>query len=451
MGTPVVNSEAAIANPTPSEKREAYLKSLMATAQAAVPPAIAFSELRQQAAALLKEQTFPSVREEDWRFTDLSAMLDLPFRAVETAVDLDAAALSPVLAAEATGARLVFVNGRFSPALSDTTALPDGVVAGSLAALVQSDRLPAALSSRLAQASGQHEVFTALNTVGFQDAAVVWVPRNQEVTPPIQIINVTLPRLTPVMAQPRCLVVAESGSVLTLLENFWGTEAKAHFTNAVTEIWVDDNAEVQHLRVQQEPEASFHIAKTAVTQGRDSRYRCTAISLGATLARHHLEVYQAGEQTNTRLYGLAAIAQHQVSDTHSRVALSQPYGTVDQLHKCIVDDRSHSVFNGIIDVPQAAQMTNASQLNRNLMLSDKARVDTKPQLEIVADNVKCAHGATVSQLESDEVFYLQSRGIDAAQAQRLLIYAFAMEIIDQISLPSLKATLTDIVTARAQR
>ena len=449
MSPSVINSKTVSTALTPSARRQAYLEALVTTAAAAVPTALGLDTLRHPARAWLEGQSLPSTRDEDWRFTDLASLMDWPFQAVTTAIALDAAALTPVAAPEAEGARLVFVNGCFSAPLSDTSALPEGAVVGSLATLISRDQIPAIVATKLAQAQGHAEVFTALNTSGFQDAAVVWVPRQQQVVPVVQIIHITLPQAVPVMVQPRCLVVAESGSALTLLETFWGTETEPHFTNAVTEVWAEANAEVTHLRVQQEPEATVHIGKTVVTQGRDSRYRGTTVDLGARISRHHLEVYQTGEQTHTQVYGLGAIAQQQVADTHSRIVLSHPHGTVDQVYKGIVDDRSHSVFSGIIDVAQAAQMTSARQLNRNLVLSDKARVDTKPQLEIVADNVKCAHGATVSQLANDEIFYLQSRGIDAVQAQRLLIYAFAMEIIDPIPVASLKASLTDIVTARA--
>jgi Fe-S cluster assembly protein SufD len=168
--------------------------------------------------------------------------------------------------------------------------------------------------------------------------------------------------------------------------------------------------------------------------------------LGGKIARHHLEIYQTGEQTETYLNGLTMIRGQQLSDTHSSIALTHPYGMTRQLHKCIVDDRAHAVFNGKVFVPQAAQQTDAGQLNRNLLLSPKARVDTKPELEIVADNVKCTHGATVSQLDADEIFYLQSRGIDATSAERLLVYAFAYEVLDKLPIGSLKQALAQFVT-----
>ncbi len=222
-------------------------------------------------------------------------------------------------------------------------------------------------------------------------------------------------------------------------------EDGVYLTNAVTEIWVGDNAQVSHTRVEWEGAEAFHIGKTAIAQARDSRYTCHAITLGAKLSRHNLEILQTGEQTQTTLNGLTIISGKQLSDTHSAIALNYPHGTSDQLHKCIIGDRAHAVFNGKVFVPKPAQLTNASQLNRNLLLSSKARVDTKPQLEITADNVKCAHGATVSQLEDDEIFYLQSRGIDENDARKLLINAFAAEVINQIPVPSLREILLNTV------
>jgi Fe-S cluster assembly protein SufD len=225
---------------------------------------------------------------------------------------------------------------------------------------------------------------------------------------------------------------------------------KLYFSNAVTEIFVEQNAGVSHTRVQREGKAAFHIGKSAIAQARDSRYTCNAISLGAKLSRHNLEVLQTGEQTETTLNGLTVIAGEQLADTHSLIAYTKPYGTSNQLHKCIVADKGHAVFNGKVFVPQAAQLTNAGQLNRNLLLSPKARVDTKPQLEITADNVKCSHGATVGQLEADEVFYLQSRGLNQADARKLLIDAFAAEILNQLPVASLSQQLSKLVQKISQ-
>ena len=192
-----------------------------------------------------------------------------------------------------------------------------------------------------------------------------------------------------------------------LIEEYQG--AGSYFNNAVTEICLHNNAEVNHTRLQQESAASFHIGKTAVSQTRDSRYTINEINFGGKLYRHNPEILQQGEQTTTNLNGLTVATGVQVADTHSIVALTKPQGTTNQLHKCIVSGRAHSVFNGKVFVPKAAQLTDATQLNRNLLLSSQARVDTKPELQITADNVKCSHGATVSQLEAEEIFYHRSR------------------------------------------
>ncbi len=440
------DTNATLDSPTSAsltEQRDAYLKTLIHTAKAAVPDDLALTELRTRAEALLKEETFPSTRQEDWRFTDLSALLSVNFAVAESSTVAETA-INSLRLPETTGAQIVVVNGVFSAELSQLDQLPESAAVGSLQPLSQNTDLMAKLQTRLGQASGEHEVFTALNTVGFQDAVVIYLPRNVVIDTPVQILYIHQGQDT--LAQPRCLVVAETGSALTLVEDFWGTGDSLNLTNAVTELWLDANAQITHSRIQREGAGTYHIGKTVVTQARDSQYIGTAADFGAKLARHNWETYQTGEQTTTKLYGLGAITDSQHADTHSLVALSHPHGTVEQQHKAIVDGKAHSVFNGRVVVAQKAQQTNASQLNRNLLLSDKARVDTKPQLEIVADDVKCAHGATVSQLQADEIFYLQSRGISANQAQRLLIYAFAMEILDRIPLESLRANLAQRIT-----
>lgn len=403
-------------------------------------------ELREGAASWVRHSTIPTTREEEWRFTDLSSLRKLQFH-VET---VNYASLKFDILPEAANSRLVFVNGVFAPELSAVSDLPSGIVVSNLAGLSVVEQ--EGVRQYLAQAEGAQEVFTALNTAGITDVAVVWVKKNVVVETPIHLVFISVAGETATISQPRCLVVAESGSQVTLVEEYTNRQDAesaenegVYFTNAVTEVWVGDNAEVSHIRVEQEGAEAFHIGKTAIAQARDSRYTSHAITLGAKLSRHNLEILQTGEQTQTTLNGLTMISGKQLSDTHSAIALNYPHGTSDQLHKCIVGARAHAVFNGKVFVPKLAQLTNAAQLNRNLLLSSKARVDTKPQLEITADNVKCAHGATVSQLEKDEIFYLQSRGIDENDARKLLINAFAAEVINQIPIPSLREILLNTV------
>ncbi|MEH2023289.1 Fe-S cluster assembly protein SufD [Nostoc sp.] len=399
-------------------------------------------ELCEGAANWVRHSIIPTTREEEWRFTDLSSLRKVQFN-VGTG---NYASLEFDILPEAANSRLVFVNGVFAPELSAVSDLPSGILVSNLTGLPLVEQ--EAVQQYLAQAEGAQEVFTALNTAGIVDAAVVWVKKNVVVETPIHLVFISVAGETATISQPRCLVVAEGGSQVTLVEEYTnrrGAEKGVYLTNAVTEIWVGDNAEVSHTRIEREGAEAFHIGKTAIAQSRDSRYTCHAITLGAKLSRHNLEILQTGEQTETTLNGLTIISGKQLSDTHSAIALNHPHGTSDQLHKCIVGDRAHAVFNGKVLVPKLAQLTNAVQMNRNLLLSSKARVDTKPQLEITADNVKCAHGATVSQLEDDEIFYLQSRGIDENDARKLLINAFAAEIINQIPVPSLREILLNTV------
>jgi Fe-S cluster assembly protein SufD len=438
---------------TATEKRSAYLASLLNLAQQDLespsPQAeqLWLRQLRDRAAIRVQEQAFPTTRDEEWRFTDLSDLLQVELSTVSPAqVSLEA--IQPFILPEAENSRLVFVDGSYAAHLSRLEGLPESLAIGSLNQLMT--QLGDRLQPYLGKQPGAEEVFTALNTVGLTDAAVVWVDRNQAVTAPIHLLFVSTASETPTFAQLRALVIAEANSSVTLVEDYVAIGSGTCFNNAVTEIWLAENTQVNHTRVQREGQATFHIGKTAVSQARTSRYVGNSISLGATLSRHNLEIYQTGEQTETVLNGLTLLSGEQVGDLHSTIALTQPHGTTRQLHKCIVGDRGHGIFNGKVFVPQKAQMTDAGQLNRNLLLSPKARVDTKPQLEIVADNVKCSHGATVGQLEADEVFYLQSRGIDAASARRLLVYAFAYEVLNQIAIDSLKQSLSQFVSAQTR-
>jgi Fe-S cluster assembly protein SufD len=444
--SPIPNSDAVSLTSTLLDK-DAYLAGLLNQVITTRTEGW-LQELRDGAANWVRHSTIPTTREEEWRFTNLSSLQQVQFHVKTQSIPTDIPALIP----EAANSRLVFVNGIYAPELSAVADLPDGVVISNLAGLSESEQ--EGVRQYLAQAEGAQEVFTALNTAGITDVAVVWVAKNVVVETPIHLLFISDAGETPTISQPRCLVVAQMGSSVTLVEEYTNRRgAKSaekegvYLTNAVTEIWVGENAQVSHTRVEREGVEAFHIGKTAIAQDRDSRYTCHAITLGAKLSRHNLEILQTGEQTETILNALTMISGQQLADTHSAIALNHPHGTTRQLHKCIVGDRAHAVFNGKVFVPKPAQLTDAAQLNRNLLLSSKARVDTKPQLEITADNVKCAHGATVSQLEDDEIFYLQSRGIDENDARNLLVNAFAAEVINQIPVLSVQKILLNTVNS----
>jgi Fe-S cluster assembly protein SufD len=424
-------------------KRAAYLNHLLELANQPITDLAWAQSLRDRALLSLQDRSFPTTRDEEWRFTDLSALLQVQFSQASTRSLLTEEDFINLVLPEAAESRLVFVDGAYAPEWSAIAQIPSPVFVGSIAQLPEAYR--SRISSYLGQQPGFEEVFTALNTVGLRDVAIIWVPCNSVVEQPIHLLFVSTAGTTPVFQQPRCLVVAAANSAVTVLEDYIGLGTGTYFTNPVTEIWVDENAQVNHTRIQRDRPSAFQVGKTVVSQARDSRYTCNALNFGAALSRHNLEIYQTGEQTETVLNGLTSIREEQIADTHSAIVLSQPYGRTKQLQKCIVDDRAHAIFNGKVFVPQKAQLTDAQQMNRNLLLSPKARVDTKPQLEIVADNVRCTHGATVGQLEQEEIFYLQSRGIDAASARKLLVYAFAYEMIEQVPVVSLRDRLTQLV------
>jgi Fe-S cluster assembly protein SufD len=418
---------------------DTYLTQLLATLQTTTPKTPWLQTLQSQAAAFLQEETIPSSKNEEWRFTNLNELLTHQFIAPsgqQPPIDINSFQLPEAKQ------RLVFVNGIYSSELSHisgTTSLFIGNLAGAI-----DHRLP--IETYLGKQPGGEEVFTALNTTGLQDAAIIWAEANDTNTDPIHILFIATSD-QPLAIQPRVLVVANRSSQLTIVEEYrHAAQPNAcQFINAVTEVFVAENAQVNHVHIQDEDLGAFHIAKTAISQAQDSQYHGYSISLGSQLSRHNWEVFQGGKQTTTTLNGLAMVGSQQVADTHSKIALNHPYGQTNQLHKCIVNGKAHGIFNGKILVPQAAQQTNANQLSRTLLLSPQARIDTKPQLEITADDVKCSHGATISQLSDDEMFYLQSRGLDPATSRTLLINAFAIEVIDSVPVASVRDRLRAVV------
>lgn len=450
-----MNSVVMLKNDADGSTKDTYLQGLLhqGDRRQTVAENDFLVKLRQQGSNQVKQSRLPHKRDEEWLFTDLSDLVKVDFQPAQP-MTLNREVLSQFILEEATQTRLVFVNGIYAPELSDLSALPQGVLVGNLGNL--STEKKDKLQHYLGQQEGSDEVFTSLNTSSLEDVAIVWVEANTVVTTPIHLLFLSVVSPHPSLIQPRILVITEPHSVLTLAESY-GTvtdtcsdrpQHRPYFTNTVTEIFLGQNSRLTHIRNQRESADSFHIAKTAIAQERDSAYRLFEINLGAKLYRHHLNVVQQGEQTQTDLFGLTIIAGRQVSDTHSLIQLRHPHGVTNQLHKCIVDDYAHAVFSGKVFVPKAAQMTNANQLNRNLVLSPKGRVNTKPELQITADNVKCSHGATVSQLEADEIFYLRSRGLNDYDARHLLIDAFAGEILDQIPLPSLQHRLGQCIACR---
>jgi len=420
----------------------AFLESLLAA-----PPAGGahgwLGELRRAALERAHSLTLPTTREEDWRFTDLSSLYQLAFRPAAPGPALAPAAIGARLAPEA-GARLVFVDGRYAPALSRPVA-EGGTLVLDLGAAVASQ--PAPVRERLGRiADDARDAFAAINAAHLADGAVVLARGGSAPAAPIQLLFLaTQPE---VAVHPRVLVVAEPGAALELLECYESLADGVYCTNAVTEIAVAAGASVRHVRVQRESETAYHLATCAVRLERDASYAAVSVALGARLSRFNLNVAQAGPGASVELDGLALIGGRQLADTHSFIDHAAPHGASRQLHKCVAAGQAHTVFNGRILVRPGAQLTNSAQQSRNLLLSRRAHVDTKPQLEIFADDVKCAHGATVGQLEAEELFYLRSRGLAEQAARRLLTYGFAAEVVERIRIASIAGSLRDAVLAQ---
>jgi Fe-S cluster assembly protein SufD len=418
---------------------DTYLTQLLTTLQTTTPAPSWLQTLHNQATGFLQEETIPNKKDEEWRFTNLDELLTHQFitpSGQQTPIDINSFQLPEAKQ------RLVFINGIYSSEFSqifDTAGLFIGNLAGAI-----DHHLP--IETYLGKQPGGEEVFTALNTTGLQDVAIIWAEANSMTIDPIHLLFIATGD-QPLAIQPRVLVVAGLSSQLTIVEEYrHASQPNAcQLINAVTEVFVAKNAQVNHVHIQDEDRQAFHIAKTAVSQAQDSQYHGYSISLGSQLSRHNWEIFQGGKQTSTTLNGLAMIGDTQVADTHSKIMLNYPHGQTNQLHKCIVNGKAHGIFNGKVLVPQAAQQTNANQLSRTLLLSPQARIDTKPQLEITADDVKCSHGATISQLSDDEMFYLQSRGLDPATSRTLLINAFAIEVINSVPVASVRDRLKSAV------
>ncbi|HSC96677.1 MAG TPA: Fe-S cluster assembly protein SufD [Burkholderiales bacterium] len=404
------------------------------------------NERRARALERANALAVPTTRDEEWRFTDISPLTRVPFRRAAGRAPPTMAKVARFVVPEAT-TRLTFVDGEFAPELSAAAALPQGVVVSPLLAALDSHA--AAIEPHLARHAGfEREVFPALNTAHLRDGAFIWVARNQKCPTPVHLLYLSTQQEAAVY--PRCLAIVEAGAECTLLEDFASLGESIYLNAAVTEIVVGEGARVRHVRVQREAGGAFHIGHCAVAVAKDAHYASHAVALGARISRLDLDVLQEGEGAEVQLDGLALISGRQLSDTHSLMDHARPHGRCRQLHKCIVGGAAHAVFNGKIVVRPGSQLTDSSQQSRNLLLSDKAHVDTKPQLEIFADDVKCAHGAAVGRLDPEQLFYLRSRGVPEPQARNLLTYAFAAEVLDRIPVPSLVGQLEETVLTQTQ-
>lgn len=378
--------------------------------------------LRAAAMERANSLTVPSLRDEDWRFTDLTPLFKSVFQPAPAGAAVASAQLARFEIQQAR-VQLVYVDGHFSPTLSRIEDFPSGVEIGNM-----NDRLGSIASFR-------DDAFVALNTSFIRDVASIQVGRDVDCATPIHVMFVTTQADR--VSYPRLYISAASGARLTVIEDHLSITDGSTLVNAVTEVDVQANAYVRHVKLQRQGSTQYHLGHFSAQLARDAQLASHSMTLGARLSRNSLQITQLGQGASCSIDGLALLNGRQHADTHSTMDHAQPNGQSDQIHRCIVDGTARAVFNGKIFVREGAQLTQASQQSRNLLLSARARVDTKPQLEIYADDVKCAHGATVGQLEAEEVFYLRSRGLSEKAARSLLTYAFAAEMVERIPVTSL--------------
>jgi Fe-S cluster assembly protein SufD len=395
-------------------------------------------DLRARGAAKFTALGIPTVRDEEWRFTNAAPIGAIDFVPAEPISGV-AERLAGFAYTDAA-IRLVIVNGRFDTTLSRIKGLPAGVQAGSLAtALKDHPDVVQRYFGQLADFSSRS--FTGLNTAFVQDGAFIHVPEGVALEQPIHVIFLSGGDVSKTMSQPRTLIVAAAGAEARIIESYIGSAGETYFTNAVSEVFVGENAAVDHYKVQQESLDAFHVAALHVHTSRSSRFSSHSFSLGGRLVRNDAIAILDGEGAECTLNGLYLADGDRLVDNHTSIDHAKAHCPSHEIYKGILGGKAHAVFNGKIIVRQDAQKTNAKQTNRALLLTDNASINTKPQLEIFADDVKCTHGAAIGQLDEDAIFYLRARGLTYAEARDMLIHAFAGDILNRITIEPLRIAI----------
>ena len=414
-----------------------------------VKPTVAWVELvRESAMDRFELLGFPTVHDEEWKYTNLASLAKEDFLPLAQQAEITAADVAGFSFPETSASNVVLVDGLLRTDLSQTKNLA-GIVVVDLFDAIADARYSKLVRNYLARNANYHDKgLTALNTAFLQSGVFVLIPKNVKSESPLQITCVASGAEAGRASFPRLLIVAEENSSAQLVESYVSLGNQAYFTNVVVEVVVQDGARLEHTRLQQENAQAFQVASTSVELGRGSSYNSTAINLGAKLARHDISVVMNHEGAECWVDGLYVVGENQHTDTHSVIDHQQAYCNSHQLYKGILDANGRAVFNGKVFVREGAQKTDALQTNKNLLLSPQARVDTKPQLEIYAYDVKCAHGAAIGQLDQDQLFYLEARGINPELGKSLLTYGFAEEVIEKIGIESIRTELDKAVMSR---
>ncbi|MCI0698378.1 Fe-S cluster assembly protein SufD [candidate division KSB1 bacterium] len=408
--------------------------------------AIPFHETRRAAISRFSALGFPTPRNEEWKYTNVAPLLRHKFKLAHEPVHLTKVTLAEFVFAGLPQNLLVFVNGRFSKELSHVESRVQGLVIDSLAQVLQrGDEITGKYLGRYADY--ENEAFIALNTAFADDGAFIRVPRHTVLDEPIHLLNISDSSKMPFLAHPRNLLIIGEGSQVQIIESYHHLSSQAYFNNVVTEMVLDENALVDHVRIQNESRQSYHVAAREVHQEKGSVYSSISIDLGGALVRNNLNLRLNAENCEGNLFGFYMASGQQHVDNHTLIDHAMPHCNSKEHYKGILDDKAHGVFNGKVMVRPDAQKTNAYQSNQCLLLSNEATINAKPQLEIFADDVKCSHGAAIGQLDEDAAFYLRSRGIGEEEANSMLRYAYASEVLDHIKIEPVRERLDKMVNA----
>jgi len=435
-----------------TESTEQYLAAYkQARSHAAKRVPAWLSELRDAGLASFAALGFPTLKNEDWKYTSVEPIAAQNFaRANGEAPRVRASDFVAPSMIDPAAPRLVFVNGIYTPEWSQTGTLEQGVVVTSLGDFIKAEE-PTAVASLGRYASAQSQPFVALNTAFLEDGAVVSLGAGCRAARPIYLVFVSTGAGPPVVSYPRMLILLGAGSEAKIVESYLGLGGGRYFCNAVTELVGGPDCVIEHYRLQQDSDAGFHVSALVANLERGSQLTAHAVSLSGALVRNNVRVTLNGEGAGCVLNGLYLADGNQHIDNFTEIEHVKPRASSLELYKGILGGRAHAVFNGKIVVHKDAQKTNARQTNKNLLLSADAVVNTKPQLEIYADDVKCSHGSTIGQMDGDALFYLRSRGLGVDEAKNLLSFAFASDVVGRLNIECLRARLDDYLVARFGR
>lgn len=402
---------------------------------------------RESAMRKFLELGFPTTKVEEWKYTNVAPIARTEFSLSKGAA-VEANELDRATFADMGCAKVVVVDGKYASAVGVDSLQDKGIQIGSLAELISSED-PVVKAHLARYADYDKNAFVALNTAFINDGVFVHIPDGIVLDEPIQLVFVSTGREANTVSHPRVLIVAGRDSQASVVESFVGLNSQnTTFTNAVTEIAAGENSHIEHYRLQAESDAAFHVSTLQISQDRNSGFASLSIMLGGSLVRNDVNVVLDGEGSEVLLEGLYIERGDQLVDNHTLIDHARPHCSSRELYKGILGGKSKGVFNGSVIVRKDAQKSDARQSNRNLLLSDEAEINTKPQLEIFADDVKCTHGATIGQIDQESIFYLRSRGIDLASAKAMLMYAFTNEIIERIKPEAVRSRVSEAVFSR---